>query len=118
MKDLLAEMKESKEKRNYDDQKVIQKMNTLYDLHHFWDSQPVPKSTDVLNVGDFDKPIDKEKTVEEIRQEPLDLPAGYRWSAVNIADDEECKGVYDLLTNHYVEDKEAMFRFDYSVKFL
>jgi glycylpeptide N-tetradecanoyltransferase len=37
---------------------------------------------------------------------------------VNIEDDEECKEVYDLLTQNYVEDDDNMFRFDYSVKFL
>ena len=37
---------------------------------------------------------------------------------MNIENDEECKEVYDLLTQNYVEDDDAMFRFDYSVKFL
>jgi glycylpeptide N-tetradecanoyltransferase len=28
------------------------------------------------------------------------------------------KEVYDLLTNHYVEDADATFRFDYSADFI
>lgn len=37
---------------------------------------------------------------------------------MNIEDDNECKDVYDLLTQNYVEDDDAMFRFDYSIQFL
>lgn len=37
---------------------------------------------------------------------------------MNIEDKNECKDVYDLLTQNYVEDDDAMFRFDYSVEFL
>ncbi len=31
---------------------------------------------------------------------------------------EKLEEVYKLLSNHYVEDDEAMFRFNYSVSFL
>lgn len=31
---------------------------------------------------------------------------------------EQLEEVYELLTGHYVEDDEAMFRFNYSVSFL
>lgn len=56
--------------------------------------------------------------MDEIRAEPLEIPPGFTWSNVNIENDEECKEVYDLLTQNYVEDDDNMFRFDYSVKFL
>ena len=78
----------------------------------------MPKSTDQIGDSDYDKEIDVPKTVADIRQEPLEIPAGFTWSNVNVEDDEECKEVYDLLTQNYVEDDDAMFRFDYSVKFL
>ena len=78
----------------------------------------MPKSSDLVTDDDYDKPIDKEKSVDEIRQEPLDIPAGFYWSNVNIENEEECKEVYDLLTQNYVEDDDNMFRFDYSVPFL
>ena len=56
--------------------------------------------------------------MQDIREEPLDIPPGFYWSNVNIENAEECKEVYDLLTQNYVEDDDAMFRFDYSVRFL
>lgn len=58
----------------------------------------MPKTSDNVTEDDFNKPIDKIKTVDEIRAEPLDIPAGYHWANVNIEDAEECKEVYDLLT--------------------
>lgn len=74
--------------------------------------------SDSVKHEDYDKQIDEVKKVADIRAEPLDIPAGFWWCNVNIEDDEECKEVYDLLTQNYVEDDDNMFRFDYSVKFL
>jgi glycylpeptide N-tetradecanoyltransferase len=105
-------------KRNRQDEKKLKKIATLYDTHNFWDTQPVPKSTDVVQLEDYDKPIDVIKTVDDIPEEPLQIPPGFQWCNVNIEDDDECKDVYDLLTQNYVEDDDAMFRFDYSIKFL
>ena len=78
----------------------------------------MPKSSDLVSGKDFDKAIDVHKEVSDIREEPLDLPTGFQWSNVNMEDDAECQEVYDLLTQNYVEDSDAMFRFDYSIKFL
>jgi len=36
-------------KRPRQDEKKLQKIASLYDTHNFWDTQPVPKSTDVVN---------------------------------------------------------------------
>lgn len=105
-------------KQNYQNKKTLNRIAPLYDTHDFWDSQPVPKSTDEPTQDDFDRPIDTDKQVDDIRAEPLEIPPGFSWSNVNIEDDEECKEVYDLLTQNYVEDDDNMFRFDYSVKFL
>lgn len=58
-------------KRNRQDERKLKKIASLYDTHNFWETQPVPKATDVVNVEDFDKPIDKVKTVEEIAEDPL-----------------------------------------------
>lgn len=64
-------------KRNRQDERKLQKIASLYDTHNFWDTQPVPKSTDVVAIEDFDKPIDIDKSVEEIQEEPLQIPAGF-----------------------------------------
>lgn len=63
-------------------------------------------------------PIQPNKPVEEIRQEPYAMPTGFEWSNVNILDDAERLELYNLLANNYVEDDDALFRFDYSHEFL
>lgn len=81
-------------------------------------------------------PIDPIKTVEEVRQEPLPLPSGFEWSLIDIKNDVQvsfailvvptvapklmtkCEEVYSLLSENYVEDDDAMFRFRYSKEFL
>ena len=64
IKALLDQMTAAEGKRNRQDEKKLKKIATLYDTHNFWDTQPVPKSTDVVNAEDFDKPIDVPKTVD------------------------------------------------------
>ena len=120
IKQFLTELIESKSKGlKYQGKKELKKIAPLYDTHDFWDSQPVPKETDTdLKDEDYNKEIDKIKTVDDVDAEPLGIPAGYHWSVVNIEDDNECEEVYNLLTQNYVEDDDNMFRFDYSVKFL
>lgn len=93
-------------------------MAQLYDTHDFWQTQPVPHPDEILSDNDMDKPIDTVKTPDEIPDDPLPIPAGFTWCNVNIANDEEAKEVYTLLTQNYVEDDDNMFRFDYSVPFL
>lgn len=88
------------------------------DTHGFWDDQPVPRTGESVKDEDYDAPIDKPKTVDEIPEEPLPLPAGFHWANVDIMDDEQANDVYELLTKHYVEDDGASFRFDYAVNFL
>jgi glycylpeptide N-tetradecanoyltransferase len=53
-----------------------------------------------------------------VRREPLNLPAGYNWANLDLNDDKEAEELYVLLTKNYVEDDDAMFRFDYSVPFV
>ena len=105
-------------KGNHKILKHIDHLEPLYDVHDFWDSQPVPKAYDKVDETMFDKPIDVVKTVADVKQEPYTLPAGYYWSDVDINDDAQAKEVYDLLTQNYVEDDDNMFRFDYSIAFL
>nr|CAJ20616.1 N-myristoyltransferase, putative [Toxoplasma gondii RH] len=80
--------------------------------HTFWDTQPVPK----LNEPKEGKegPIET-KTVD---QEPYKLPDGFVWCECDVRDPEELKEVYDLLSQHYVEDDDNLFRFNYSADFL
>jgi glycylpeptide N-tetradecanoyltransferase len=43
---------------------------------------------------------------------------GFEWVTMDLEDEAQLDEVYDLLTNHYVEDKDATFRFRYSPSFL
>jgi glycylpeptide N-tetradecanoyltransferase len=89
--------------------------------YKFWSTQPVPKFGEEAGPAkpDFEEgPIKKQK-VEDIPAEPEPLAVeGFEWVAVNLENDEQIKEVYELLNGHYVEDDEAMFRFNYSTSIL
>ncbi|CAD0111252.1 unnamed protein product [Aureobasidium uvarum] len=70
--------------------------------YKFWSTQPVPR---------FDeKAAAQEKPVQEGPIKEVDPD---KWSEIDLLDDAELKEVQELLCNHYVEDDEAMFRFNY-----
>ncbi|WVF69076.1 glycylpeptide N-tetradecanoyltransferase [Kwoniella sp. CBS 6097] len=87
--------------------------------HKFWKTQPVPQFSSVSSRGMIEEgPIDPHKTPAEVKQEPGSLPSGFVWSLIDIKNEEQCREVYDLLSENYVEDDDAMFRFKYSKEFL
>ncbi|KAH7313512.1 acyl-CoA N-acyltransferase [Stachybotrys elegans] len=79
--------------------------------YKFWQTQPVPKFGE--ESIDEEGPL-KIQTIEEVPKEPSPLVAGFEWVTMDLTSDEEIKEVYELLNGHYVEDDEAMFRFNYS----
>lgn len=88
--------------------------------HQFWNTQPVPQNVDECNNVDVGgRAIDIEKDpVNDIRQTPYNLPSGYEWSELDVENEEELDLMYCLLRDHYVEDDDNMFRFNYSKSFL
>lgn len=88
--------------------------------HRFWDTQPVPKMSTLITKEEKVEqgPIDPIKTVDQVRQTPLNLPESLEWVSVDVFDDEWMNEVYMLLTENYVEDDDSLFRFDYSISFL
>lgn len=58
------------------------------------------------------------KTLEQVRKDPLKLPEGYEWGLLDWEKEEDVEEAYVLLRDNYVEDDDAMFRFDYSRGFL
>jgi len=83
--------------------------------HAFWDTQPMAQGEQAeLPEG----PIVPNKTADEIRAEPYNMPTGFEWSTLDIMDPEQRQELYVLLANNYVEDDDALFRFDYSKEFL
>lgn len=113
-------VKASLRKRHmYDEEIQLDDMVPLFEPHNFWDNQPVPKPADQINLEDekYDKPIEV-KTVDQVQQEPYALVGDYRWADLDMQDPAVVDEVYTLLLQNYVEDDDAMFRFDYSREFL
>ncbi|KAF7542738.1 hypothetical protein G7046_g10119 [Stylonectria norvegica] len=83
--------------------------------YKFWQTQPVPKfdEDDKLKEG----PLIQQK-VEDVPKEGAPLGHGFEWVTMDLTNDDEIKEVYELLNGHYVEDEEAMFRFNYSPSIL
>ncbi|KAK1255130.1 hypothetical protein MKX08_009125 [Trichoderma sp. CBMAI-0020] len=79
--------------------------------YKFWQTQPVPR------FGDDDKVVEegplKIQTVDDVSKEPAALIDGFEWVTMDLTNDGEMKEIYELLNGHYVEDDEAMFRFNY-----
>eukprot|EP01126_Amoeba_proteus_P013118 TRINITY_DN1548_c0_g1_i7.p1 TRINITY_DN1548_c0_g1~~TRINITY_DN1548_c0_g1_i7.p1 ORF type:complete len:286 (-),score=48.49 TRINITY_DN1548_c0_g1_i7:692-1549(-) len=88
--------------------------------HKFWPNQPVPQTVEQQKqVEEVGRAIDVEKDpVKDIQQTPYPLPHPYEWYACDIDDPQELDQIYRLLRDHYVEDDDNMFRFDYSKEFL
>jgi len=85
----------------------------------FWETQPVPQNYDQNKTTSEDRAIDAVKDKDkDIRQEPYDLPAGFEWFSCDVDDPAQLEAIYVLLRDHYVEDDDNMFRFDYSKEFL
>lgn len=84
--------------------------------YKFWSTQPVPQLDEQLTCEN--EPIEADKAISEIRQEPYSLPEGFEWDTMTIDDQSVLKELYTLLNENYVEDDDAMFRFDYQPEFL
>jgi len=84
--------------------------------YKFWQTQPVPKfgeSSGPVEEGPF-KIVD----IEKVPKEPGPLLPGFEWVTMDLTKEEEIQELFSLLYGHYVEDDEAMFRFNYSESFL
>lgn len=83
--------------------------------YQFWETQPVPKLDEQPEKSE---PIEPNKTPDQIKAEPYNLPDGFVWDTLDLQDDSILKELYMLLNENYVEDEDSMFRFDYSPQFL
>jgi glycylpeptide N-tetradecanoyltransferase len=79
--------------------------------YKFWQTQPVPKFGE--EAGKIEEGPLRIQKVDEVDKNPQPLVAGFEWVTMDLMDDGEMKEVYELLNGHYVEDDEAMFRFNY-----
>ncbi|KAJ9264503.1 hypothetical protein DTO195F2_2320 [Paecilomyces variotii] len=83
--------------------------------YKFWSTQPVPRFDEKGQM--VEGPI-KVINPDEVPKQPDPLLEGFEWVTLDLTDEKELQELYELLTNHYVEDDNAMFRFNYSRSFL
>ncbi|UJR33772.1 hypothetical protein I4U23_021199 [Adineta vaga] len=83
----------------------------------FWHTQPVPTIGTKI-ASENNGPVEENKPLEELKQDPYKLPDGFSWDDIDVLDEEQLKELYVLLNENYVEDDDNMFRFDYSMPFL
>lgn len=86
--------------------------------HAFWETQPVMQFSEANSQQAQDGAIEPQKSVEDVRQLPYNLPPGFEWSDCDMTNDDVASQVFALLTKNYVEDDDEMFRFKYSQPFL
>lgn len=86
--------------------------------HKFWGTQPVPANEKNM-VKDFNKVSEiesKEEKLKILSKTPVPLPKDLEWFDVDLNDKKMLKDTHDLLAEHYVEDSDSWFRFDYSAE--
>lgn len=83
--------------------------------YKFWSTQPVPKLGETVEGNES---IEPNKEISEIQVEPDALPDAFKWDTLNLNDPLVLTELYTLLNENYVEDDDAMFRFDYQPDFL
>lgn len=87
----------------------------MHKSYKFWSTQPVPKLDEKVQDNEA---IEPNKPISEIRPEPYALPDGFKWETLNLDEPLILTELYTLLNENYVEDDDAMFRFDYQPEFL
>lgn len=95
--------------------------------YKFWNTQPVPKfkEPNLLQTTDGSAESLPEGAIlpdkicrASAKDRPEALIDGFEWDDVDLEVEAEIKELYDLLFNHYVEDTDGSFRFNYSIAFL
>ena len=87
--------------------------------HAFWETQPVGQFSDDTSDGAMrEGAISDARDASEVSPVGGTLPPGYEWCSCDMTEVKTQEEVYELLTNNYVEDDDAMFRFQYSQEFL
>jgi len=97
------------------------------DEYKFWNTQPVPKfeTPNLLQTTTGSKDEKPEGAIlpdkvcqASVKAKPEKLIDGFEWCLIDLENSEELQEFYDLLYNHYVEDTDGSFRFNYSTEFL
>ena len=59
----------------------------------FWHTQPVPSIGTKVTLEN-NGPVEENKPIEELKQEPYKLPDGFLWDEIDILDDEQVNKKY------------------------
>lgn len=95
--------------------------------YKFWNTQPVPKfkepnllQTTSGKDGELAEGaiLPAQVCKASVKPEPEKLVDGFEWCLIDLDDKDDLQEFYDLLYNHYVEDTDGSFRFNYSPQFL
>lgn len=79
----------------------------------------IPKPEEqVMIKEDDDGPLEVPDMEEVMAAPAAKLPTGFEWCLVDLNNEKEIEELYNLLADNYVEDGDAMFRFNYSRSFL
>ncbi|KAL1538155.1 glycylpeptide N-tetradecanoyltransferase [Salvia divinorum] len=97
---------------------TVQESFSLSKRHKFWETQPVSQFNDLGDTSLPEGPIQQPTPLTEVKHEPYNLSAAYELVTCDLDSEEVCSEIYTLLTNHYIEDIDSLFRFDYSKEFL
>ncbi len=62
-------------------------------------------------VTEGNDPINPIMTVDQVKQEPYNMPAGFEWCSIDVTDPAQILEIYNLLNENYVEDDDCMFRY-------
>ena len=85
--------------------------------YKFWQTQPVQSFEEAAKKPAQEGPI---KIIDPAKV-PRELPPmveGFEWVTMDLDNETELTEVFELLSDHYVEDNDATFRFYYSASFL
>ncbi|KAI5838067.1 acyl-CoA N-acyltransferase [Morchella snyderi] len=84
--------------------------------YKFWSTQPIARF-DEEGALKPDGPV-RDTNPEVVPPHGVELLDGFEWVTMDLNDPKHLDEIYELLKAHYVEDNEAMFRFNYSIPFL
>jgi glycylpeptide N-tetradecanoyltransferase len=73
--------------------------------YKFWNTQPVPKLNEIVNI---DGQIQPNKDINEIEKNKLQLPDKFEWVNFDLNNDQDCNIISQFLNIHYVQDNNEI----------
>ena len=67
----------------------------------FWNTQPVRPFGDQISSG-VNEPIEADKKIEEIKQDPFNLPEGFQWDDIDLNNQDEVNYVFKIYNSYSI----------------